>query len=149
MQTDPGSYCPLQPSEANATAITQTCSTINSCINIGFLSPVLCHVSPNKTTAGNAETGFVSRPAVNSVFLLPFWAALCSLLILLPSSCWLQKTCTWKALSLPTSYAQDMVGMELIFSLAARMVLCFGFVASSVLITHQCSSFCWTVLAEH
>ena len=54
-----------------------------------------------------------------------------------------------KALSLLKSYALDMAGMELIFFLAAQTVLCFRFVTSSVLIAHQCSSSCWTVLTEH
>lgn len=39
--------------------------------------------------------------------------------------------------------------LTLIFFMAARMVLCFGFVTKTVLIAHQCFHCCWAVLAEH
>lgn len=39
--------------------------------------------------------------------------------------------------------------MELVFIRAVWVVLCFVFVAATVLITHQCFDSCWTVLAEH
>lgn len=35
-----------------------------------------------------------------------------------------------------------LAGMEVTFFIAAHTVLCFGFVATTVLITHQCFSFC-------
>lgn len=38
--------------------------------------------------------------------------------------------------------------MELIFFIAAHMVLCLRFVTKTVLITHQCFGSCWTVLAQ-
>lgn len=43
----------------------------------------------------------------------------------------------------------DLAGMELTFFIGVRMVSYFGFVAKTVLITHQCFSFCWMVLAEN
>lgn len=62
----------------------------------------------------------MSRSAANCVFLLPFWEALCSLLILLPSSCCLQKMDLWQSpLSFPKSYVQDTARMELLLFLAA------------------------------
>lgn len=79
----------------------------------------------------------MTRTAANGDYLLPFWEALCSLLILLPAPDDSKRHEPDKALSLPNPSAGDMAGMELIFILAARMVLCFRFVTSSVLITHQ------------
>lgn len=37
----------------------------------------------------------------------------------------------------------------LIFFIAAHMVLYFGFVTKTVVITHQCFVYCWPVLAQH
>lgn len=76
-----------------------------------------------KWTTGTAGSGFVSRPAANSVFLLPFWEALCSLLIPSPAPVDFKRHAPDKALSLLKPCAQDMARMELIFFLAARMVL--------------------------
>lgn len=42
-----------------------------------------------------------------------------------------------------------LAGMELIFSIAACMMQCFGFVLKIVLVTHQCFHCCWTVLTQH
>ena len=42
-----------------------------------------------------------------------------------------------------------LAGMELIFFIEACMVLRFRFVTRTVLITHQCFSYCWTVLEPH
>lgn len=42
-----------------------------------------------------------------------------------------------------------LTGMGLTFFRAALMVLCFASVAKMVLATHQCLSYCWTVLAQH
>lgn len=39
--------------------------------------------------------------------------------------------------------------MELIFSIAAHIVQCFGFVAKMVLITQKYFGYCWIVLAQH
>ena len=44
----------------------------------------------------------------------------------------------------------DVLGlavMELIFFIASHMVLCFGFVTKTALLTHRCFSYCSTVLA--
>jgi len=35
-----------------------------------------------------------------------------------------------------------LAGIELIFFIAAGMVLCFGFVIKTVLVTRQCFSYC-------
>ena len=40
-------------------------------------------------------------------------------------------------------------GLKLIFFIVACTVLCFGFVTKTVLITHQCLSYCWALLAQH
>ena len=40
-------------------------------------------------------------------------------------------------------------GIELTFFIAACMVPCFGFVTRTVLITHQCFDYFWSVLAPH
>lgn len=45
--------------------------------------------------------------------------------------------------------ALALAGMELIFLTAARMVLWFPFLTKPVLVTQQCLSHCWTVLAWH
>jgi len=52
-------------------------------------------------------------------------------------------------MNLPTSLVVRVVrgalvlsGTELIFFIVACMVLCFGFVLKTVLITHQCSTYC-------
>jgi len=42
----------------------------------------------------------------------------------------------------------DLAGMELTFFIAAHIVLRFGFVAKTVLITHQCFSFCRVALEQ-
>lgn len=39
--------------------------------------------------------------------------------------------------------------MKLIFSIAACMMQCFGFVLKVVLVKHQCFHCCWTVLTQH
>jgi len=39
--------------------------------------------------------------------------------------------------------------MELVFFIAAQMVLCFGFVSKTALLTHWWFSSCWAVLAQH
>lgn len=41
-----------------------------------------------------------------------------------------------------------MVGMEWVFFKAACMVLHFGFVMKTLLITQKCFSYCWKVLAQ-
>lgn len=42
-----------------------------------------------------------------------------------------------------------LAGMELIFFLAAHIVLCFVFLTKTQLLTHQGFSYCWTVLTQH
>jgi len=39
--------------------------------------------------------------------------------------------------------------MELIFPIAALIVLCFVMVLWKALITHHCFGYCWVVLAQH
>ena len=41
-----------------------------------------------------------------------------------------------------------LAGMELIFFIAAGMMLCFVFVSKTALITHECCGCCWVVLAQ-
>jgi len=39
--------------------------------------------------------------------------------------------------------------IELIFFIGDCMVLCFGFVMRTALMTQGCFSYCWTALAQH
>lgn len=45
--------------------------------------------------------------------------------------------------------ALSVAGMELILFKAACMVLCFGFVTKTALVTHQCFGYCPAVPAQH
>lgn len=42
-----------------------------------------------------------------------------------------------------------LYGIELIFFIVACMVLCFGYVMKTVLVTHQFFSYCWAKLTQH
>lgn len=53
----------------------------------------------------------------------------------------------WFSFSFPIILG--LAWLELIFFLAAGMVLCFGFVTKTMLITQQCFSCCWPVFAQH
>ena len=43
----------------------------------------------------------------------------------------------------------DLTGRELIFFIAAHVVLCFILVTKTVLTTHRRFSYCWRVFAQH
>lgn len=43
----------------------------------------------------------------------------------------------------------SLSGMELDFFIEASVVLFFGFITKTTLITNQCFSYCWTMLTQH
>lgn len=60
------------------------------------------------------------------------------------------QTCQlWKARYKGGTCARSLAGMELIFFVAAGVMLCFTMVTKTELTAHRCFCCCWMVLAPH